>query len=187
MKSFFSLFFGLFLYGAAFAQSNQNYQTYTTRIAQFSKPSRILNKNIDFQGNGYIEFTNKNNQILRFRLRNNKVQPGSCHIAFEIYYYENNYLKKVESLDANGKLIECDLKLQGEAVTEYIIEKPQLYLKKKKLIDDAEGNIEMRDDSNEKIIRVQLFDSKYQPIAQLHPIYISSKTYWQENIRMSWP
>lgn len=187
MKSFFSLFFGLVFCTALFAQPTRNYQAYTTQITQFSKPSRILHNNVDSQGNGYIEFTNKNNQILRFRLNNHKVQPGSCRIAFEIYYYENSYLKKVESLDSNGKLIGCNLKLQGEAVIEYIIEKPELYLKKKKLIDDAEGNIDIKDDSNEKIIRVRLFNSNYQPIAQLHPSYVSSKTYWQQNIRMSWP
>ncbi len=187
MKFLFSLLFGLALYSTSFAQSNNNYQAYTTRITQFSKPSRILQNNVDAQGNGAIEFTNPKNQILRFRLKNHKLQTGSCSIAFEIYYYENSYLKKVESFDSNGKLIGCHLKLNGEAVTEYIIEKPELYLKKKKLIEDAEGNIEMKDDSNEKIIRVRFFDSNYQPIAQQHPSYISSKTYWQDAVRMSWP
>ncbi|MBO9585637.1 MAG: hypothetical protein J7574_15840 [Flavobacterium sp.] len=187
MKSLFSLLFGLALYITSFAQSSNNYQAYTTRIAQFSKPSRILYNHVDAQGNGYIEFTNPKNQILRFRLKNHKIQTGSCNIAFEIYYYENSYLKKIESFDSNGKLIGCNLKLHGEAVIEYTIEKPELYLKKKKLIDDAEGNIDMKDDSNEKIIRVRLFDSSYQPITRQHPSYISSKEYWQNTVRMSWP
>lgn len=187
MKSFFSLFFGLFLYGASFAQSTGNYQNYIKRIAQFAQPSRILQNHIDSEGNGYLEFINSKNQILRFRLNNHKLRTGSCSIAFEIYYYQNSYLKKVESFNSDGKLIGCVLKIHGEAVTEYIIEKPELYLKKKKLIDEAEGNIDMKDDSNEKIIRVRLFDSKYQPITQLRPSYISSKTYWQDNIRMAWP
>lgn len=187
MKSFFFLLTGLFLCVSSFAQSAANYQIYTTRIKQFSKPARILHHNIDAQGNGSIEFTNTKNQILRFRLKNNKLQKGSCSIAFEIYYYENNFLRRIESIDSNGNLIACNLKLNGEAVTEYIIEKPAVYLKKKKLIDDAEGNIDMKDDSQEKIIRVQYFDAANNPIIQLKPDYISSKTYWNYTIRMAWP
>ncbi|MFC4477836.1 hypothetical protein [Flavobacterium chungangensis] len=187
MKSFFSLFIVSLVCISSFAQSAKNYQVYSNQIKQFSKPSRILNKNIDAQGNGYVEFTNAKNQILRFRLHNNKLQQGSCSIAFEIYYYENNFLKRIESLDSNGNLIGCNLKLNNEAVVEYIIEKPALYLKKKKIIDDAEGNIAMKDDSNEKIIRVQYFDANNKPIILLKPVYISSKTYWQDNIRMGWP
>lgn len=187
MKSFISLFFGLFLCVSSFAQSAKNYQVYANQIKQFSKPAKILRNDINAQGNGSIEFTNAKNQILRFRLQNNKLQLGSCRIAFEIYYYENNYLKRIESLDSSGNLIGCPLKLNEEAVTEYIVEKPSLYLQKKKLIDDAEGNIDLKDDTNEKIIRVQYFDANNKPIKLIKPVYISSKTYWQDNIRMAWP
>ncbi|KAF2341392.1 hypothetical protein [Flavobacterium tistrianum] len=187
MKSFISLFFGLFLCVSSFAQSAKNYQVYANQIKKFSKPARILRNDINAQGNGFIEFTNTKNQILRFRLQKNKLQLGSCRIAFEIYYYENNYLRRIESLDSNGNLIECNLKLNGEAVTEYIVEKPSLYLQKKKLIDDAEGNIDMKDDSKEKIIRVRYFDANNTPIARSEPTYISSKSYWEYNIRMAWP
>lgn len=55
------------------------------------------------------------------------------------------------------------------------------------MIDDAEGNIDMKDDSDEKIIRVQYFDAYNNPIILQKPVYISSKTYWQDNIRMAWP
>ncbi|MNK53031.1 hypothetical protein D3C87_719820 [compost metagenome] len=187
MKSFFSLFFGLFLCISSFAQSADNYRKYTNQIKQFSEPSKILIKNIDANGDGYVEFTNAKNQILRFRLHNNKLQQGSCSIAFEMYYYENDFLKRIESFDKNGNLIGCLLKLNGEAATEYTIEKPDLYLKKKKLIDNAEGNINMKDDSSEKIIRVRYFNANNIPIVQQKPTYISSKTYWEFNIRMSWP
>lgn len=186
MKSFFSLL-GLLLCMSSFAQSADNYRVYIDQIKQFSKPSRILNKNIDAHGDGYVEFTNAKNQILRFRLHNNKLKQGSCSIAFEIYYYEKNFLKRIESFDKNGNLIGCLLKLNGEAITEYTIEKPDLYLKKKKLIDDAEGNISMKDDSSEKIIRVHYLNANNIPIVQTKPTYISSKTYWEFNIRMSWP
>ncbi|MXO06802.1 hypothetical protein [Flavobacterium sp. HBTb2-11-1] len=187
MKSFFSLLFRLFLYVSSFAQSPENYQVLANRIKRFSKPARILHNDINTQGNGSIEFTNAKNQILRFRLQNNKLQLGSCRIAFEIYYYQNNYLRRIETLDSSGNLIGCNLKLNGEAVTEYIVEKPSLYLQRKKAIDYAEGNIDMKDDSNEKIIRVQYFDAHNKPITLPKPVYISSKTYWQDNIRMAWP
>ena len=187
MKSFISLFFVLFLSISSFAQSAKNLHVYVNQIKQFSKPAKILRNDINAQGNGSIEFTNAKNQILRFRLQHNKLQLGSCRIAFEIYYYENNTLRRIESLDSSGNLIGCSLRLNGEAVTEYSIEKPSLYLKKKKLIDDAEGNIDMKDDSEEKIIRVQYFDANNKPIMLLKPVYISSKTYWQDSIRMAWP
>ncbi|MDQ6531835.1 hypothetical protein [Flavobacterium sp. LHD-85] len=187
MKSFISLFFGLFLYVSSFAQSAENYKVYANQIKQFSKPTRVLRNEINAERNGFIEFTNPKNQILRFRVQQNKLQLGSCRIAFEIYYYENNYLRRIESLDSSGNLIGCNLKLNGEAVTEYIVEKPSLYLQKKKLIDGAEGNIDMKDDSEEKIIRVQYFDASNKPIMLPKPVYISSKTYWQDNIRMAWP
>lgn len=186
MKSYLLVLTTLFLCFSSWAQSAQNYQSYTNRITKFSKPARILHNNVNAQGNGNIEFINPKNQILRFRLNNHKVQPGSCQIAFEIYYYENKYLNKIESYDINGNLIGCDLKLDGEAVTQFIIEKPTLYLKKKKLIDDADGNIEMND-TKEKIIRVLLFDANNRPILKLQPAYISSKEFWQYNSRMSWP
>lgn len=187
MKSLFFLFTALFLCAASFAQSAGNYQVYIDRIKQFSKPARIVHNTINANGNGSIEFTNAKNQILRFRLSNNKLQKASCSIAFEIFYYENKYLRRIESFDSNGNLLGCNLKLQGEAAMEFSIEKPDLYLKKKKLIDAAEGNINMEDDSKEKIIRVQLFDAHNMPIIQLQPTYISSKTYYEYNLRMSWP
>lgn len=187
MKSLFFLYAGLFLCIPSFAQSAGNYQKYADKIKQFSKPCRILHNSINAEGNGYIEFTNAQKQILRFRVQNKKPQTASCQITFEIYYYKNNFLRKIESLDNNGNLIGCNLRLRGEAVTEYIIEKPDVYLKKKKLIDDAEGNIDMKDDTNEKIIRVQFFDANNQRIAEFAPTYISSKEYWQYTIRMSWP
>jgi hypothetical protein len=169
------------------AQSHDNYNVFANRIASFSKPATILYKNVDAKGNGFIEFTNSKKQVLRFRLLNHNVKPGLCSIAFELYYYEKNNLKRIESLDINGKLIGCNIKLNGEAATEYVIEKPDLYLKKKKLIDTAEGNIDMKDDSNEKIIRVKLFDQNNILIKEKKATYISSKTYWDYTIRMSWP
>lgn len=184
---YFLLCLALFQSQFSFAQSAHSYQNYANTIVQFSKPARVLTKNIDAQGNGTIEFTNARKQVLRFQLYQNKIKSGLCRIAFEIYYYENNYLRKIESLDANGKLIGCNLKLNNEAVTVYTIERPDLYLKKKKLIDDAEGNIDMKDDSNEKIIRVRLFDQNNIQIKETKPAYISSKTYWDQNVRMSWP
>ncbi|KUJ59700.1 hypothetical protein AR687_21795 [Flavobacteriaceae bacterium CRH] len=175
--SFFHCTFGL-------AQSDSKYALYASKVTTFSKPFRILSQTVNADGNGTVEFTNAKNQVLRFRLYNNKVQSQPCRIGFELFYYENNYLKKIESLDLSGKLIGCNLKLLGEAVTEFIIEKPGLYLKKKKLIDDAEGNIDMKDDSKEKIIRIKLFDANNLPIKEKEPNYISSKTYYDYSIRM---
>lgn len=178
MKSFVIICFTLFQSAFLLAQSDGKYALYASKVTAFSKPFRMLSQTVDEDGNGTVEFTNAKNQVLRFRLYNNKVQPQPCRIGFEIFYYENNYLKKIESLDLSGKLIGCNLRLLGEAVTEFIIEKPGLYLKKKKLIDDAEGNIDMKDDSKEKIIRIKLFDSNNHLITETQPTYISSKTYW---------
>ncbi|KRD06510.1 hypothetical protein ASE21_20360 [Flavobacterium sp. Root901] len=186
MKFPFFIIISFFLFHTSFAQ-NGNYYAYANRIKQFSKPFRILHQDVNAEGNGSIEFTNEQNQILRFRFQNKKLLPGSCSIAFEIYYYKDNFLRRTESFDSNGNLIECRLKLNDEAATEYSIEKPALYLKKKKIIDDAEGNIELTDDSREKIIRVEFFDSHNNRKIKLQPTYISSKEYWQYDNRTSWP
>jgi hypothetical protein len=168
------------------AQSNANYQTLTNRIKQFSKPAKVLYKNIDAKGNGSIEFTNAKKQILRFRLNNKKLEIMHGGIAYQLFYYKNNYLQRIETFDSNGKLAP-ERESKNEAAVNFIIDKPDLYLRKKKLIDAAEGNIDLKDDSNEKIIRVEIFDENNLPIREFQPTYISSKTYYNYNDRMYWP
>jgi hypothetical protein len=187
MKTFLLLSLSFFHFIFALAQSDAKYRGFTDKIPQFSKPCKILSLNVDSSGNGFAEYTNSKKQVLRFQLYNNKVKEALCQIAFEIFYYENNYLRRIESLDINGSLIGCNLSQYHQAATEYIIEKPGLYQKKKKLIDDAEGNIDMKDDSNEQIIRIKLFDSDNHPIKALESHYISSKDYYNNCHRMHWP
>ncbi|MEN2401067.1 hypothetical protein GKZ90_0014870 [Flavobacterium sp. MC2016-06] len=186
MKNFFFLLAALFQCVFSCAQSGNNYQGYTNRIVQFSKPARVLYKNIDAQGTGSIEFVNAKKQILRFRVDKGKLQTLHGQIAFQLFLYENNYLQKIATFDANGNLA-GERESKNEAVTQFIILKKEEYLKKQKLIDAAEGNIEMKDDSREKIIQVQLFDVYNLPIIELQPTYISSKTYWQYQDKMYWP
>lgn len=170
----------------AFAQSDAKYHIYSNRIKQFSKPVRVLSNYIDKEGNGPIEFTNAKKQILRFRVQNKKLQILHGGVAYQLFYYNNNYLQRIETFDASGNLA-VERESKNEAAVAFIIEKPTLYLKKKKLIDDAEGNIDLKDDTNEKIIRVELFDQNNLPIREFQPTYISSKMYWDYNVRMYWP
>lgn len=185
MKSFLlSLTFlpGIFV----FAQSSAKYETYTNKIKRFSKPAKILSSSTDATGSGPIEFTNAKKQVLRFRVNNHKLQILHGGIVFQLFYYQNNYLQRIENFDSNGNLA-GERESKSEAAVKFIIEKPDLYLKKKKLIDAAEGNIDLKDDSKEKIIRLQLYDENNMPIAEFQPTYISSKTYWDYNNRMYWP
>lgn len=168
------------------AQSDSNYQTIIDKVKQFSKPAKILNKHIDATGNGSVEFTNAKKQVLRFRLQHHQLQVQHGGIGYQLFYYRNNYLEKIQTFDVNGNLA-GEAASKNESGVVFIIEKPNLYLKKKKLIDAAEGNIDLKDDSNEKIIRVQLYDENNMPIPEFQPTYISSKTYWNYNIRMYWP
>ncbi|WP_394773218.1 hypothetical protein [Flavobacterium sp.] len=170
----------------AAAQSDTKYQIYINRIKQFSKPVRVLSNYVDKEGNGPIEFTNAKKQILRFRIMNHKLQILHGGIAYQLFYYNNKYLQRIETFDASGNLA-GERESKSEAAVAFIIEKPNLYLKKKKLIDDAEGNINLKDDTNEKIIRVELFDQNNLPIREFQPTYISSKMYWDYNVRMYWP
>lgn len=169
-----------------FAQSDTKYQIYTNKIVQFSKPARVLYQNIDATGNGSVEFTNARKQVLRFRVLNKKLQIQHGGIAFQLFYYQNDYLQRIENFDVNGKLA-GERESKNEAAVTFTIEKPDLYLKKKKLIDAAEGNIDLKEDNNEKIIRVELYDQNNLPIREFQPAYISSKTYWNYNVRMYWP
>lgn len=168
------------------AQSGSKYDVYTNKIKQFSQPSKVLSNNIKADGNGSIEFTNAKKQVLRFRVMNHKLQVLHGEIAFQLFYYDNIFLQRVETFDKDGSLA-GERESNNEAAVVFIIEKPGLYLKKKKLIDAAEGNINLKDDSNEKIIRVQFYDSNNLPIPEIQHTYISSKTYWNQNIRMNWP
>lgn len=168
------------------AQSDARYHGYTDRISQFSKPNRVLHNNINAEGNGSIEYTNAKKQILRFRVANHKLQVLHGGAAFQLFTYENNYLKKLETFESNGKLA-GERESQNEAIVVFTIEKKAEYLKKKKLIDDAEGNIDMKDDTAEKIISIKLFDANYRPIMVLQPAYMSSKSYYNYSERMYWP
>lgn len=169
-----------------FAQSDAKYHGFTDRILQFSKPNKVLYNHIDAQGNGSIEYTNAKKQILRFRVLNHKLQILHGGIAYQLFIYENNDLQKIATFDNNGKLT-GERESQNEAIVEFIVEKKQEYLKKKKVLDDAEGNIDMKDDSKEQIIRIKLFDSNNRPIIDLHSKYISSKEYYNYCHRMYWP
>ncbi len=168
------------------AQSNAKYDIYTNRIKQFSKPVKVLYSHINAEGNGSIEFTNAKKQILRFRLKNQKPEVLHGGITFQLFYYNNDYLQRIETFDTNGNLA-AEHESNNEAAIVFIIEKPELYLKKKKLIDAAEGNIDLKDDTAEKIIRIQLYDQNNLPIKAMQSNYISSKTYWNYNVRMYWP
>jgi hypothetical protein len=186
MKLFFPSFLCFFYSVTILAQSTAKYQTYTNKITLFSKPCKVLYNNIDVQGNGSIEFTNAKKQVLRFRVLNQKLQILHGGIAFQLFTYENNYLQKIETFDKNGNLA-GERESQNEAVVKFIIEKKGEYLKKKKLIDDAEGNIDLKDDSAEKIISIKLFDANNRPIVDLQSSYISSKSYYNYSERMYWP
>lgn len=168
------------------AQSGAKYQVFTKRVTQFLKPARVLYHHIDKEGNGSIEFTNAKKQILRFRVMNEKLQIQHGGIAYQLFYYKNEYLQRIETFDQAGNLA-GERESKNEAGITFIIEKPQLYLKQKKLIDAAEGNIDLKDDTSDKIIRVELFDHNNLPIREFQPTYISSKMYWNYNVRMYWP
>ncbi|MDA6070052.1 hypothetical protein NJT12_10525 [Flavobacterium sp. AC] len=170
----------------ATAQSDAQYHAYTNSIKQFSKPVRILSNYINKEGNGPIEFTNAKKQILRFRVMNQKLQIQHGGVVYQLFYYKNDYLQRIETFDINGNLA-GERESKNEAGITFIIEKPALYLKKKKLIDAEEGNIDLKDDTSEKIIRVELFDHNNLPIREFQPTYISSKMYWNYNVRMYWP
>lgn len=185
MKYFFLLCFAFFQTNFSFAQSSQNYQAFTTRITSFSQPSKVLNQHIDAEGNGAVEFTNAKKQVLRFRVAKNNLQILHGGIAFQLFTYSKNHLQKLQTFDSEGNLA-GEKESNDEATVVFIIEKPDLYLKKKKLIDAAEGNLNLPDDSKEKMIRVQCYDDHNILIKDKEP-YISSKTYWNYNVRMYWP
>jgi hypothetical protein len=180
--------FNLFLFQGtlSFAQSDAKYHGFTDRILQFSKPNKVLYHNIDEKGNGTIEYTNAKKQILRFRVLNHKLQILHGGIAYQLFIYENNDLQKIATFDSKGKPA-GEHESQNEAIIEFIVEKKEQYLRKKKILDDAEGNIDLKDDSKEQIIRVKLFDSDNRPIMVLNSNYISSKEYYNYSHRMYWP
>ena len=186
MKTSFILYFSLFCSLTAIAQKGSKFQHFADQIVSFSKPIQVLYNHIDANGNGYAELTNQKKQVLRFRLENEKIKVLHGKIAYQLFYYQDNYLRRIETFDTNGNRT-GQTGSHNEATIDFIIEKPAVYQKKKQLIDDAEGNISMPDDQNEKIISVRLFDKKNLPIRVLQPTYLSSKEYWNYSVRMYWP
>ena len=182
----FKIFLFFFLTLSLTSQSQNRYGSYANGIEAFSKPFRVLSNYVDKNGNGSIEYTNPKNQVLRFRLFNHKPQLLHSNIVYQLFYYEKDFLKRIDTYDINEKPA-GERESENEATVIFIVEKPELYLQKKKIIDEAEGNIDMKDDSSEKIIRIQLLDSDYLPVKEDKPQYISSKMYWEYNIRKYWP
>jgi len=103
MKLFF-LYFTFLHVMCATAQSDAKYFVFTNRIKQFAKPARVLYNHIDKEGNGSIEFTNAKKQILRFRVKNQKLEIMHGGISFQLFYYKNEYLQRIETFDVNGNL-----------------------------------------------------------------------------------
>ncbi|SMP16641.1 hypothetical protein SAMN06265346_10558 [Flavobacterium hercynium] len=171
---------------ATMAQNDSRHQHFTEKIVSFSKPVQLVYSFVDNDGNGAVEFTNSRKQVLRFRLKNHKITILHGTIAYQLFYYQDGYLRRIETFDSNGNRA-GERESHNEAAIEFVMEKPAVYEKKKKLIDDAEGNINMRDDKNEKIIRAKFFDEKNLPIGLLESTYISSKEYWDYCMRMYWP
>jgi hypothetical protein len=183
------------------AQSGNKFKSYANKVQSFSKPATLLLSTVDASGNGSITLINKEKQVLRFRVYKHKpdvIAPRShSGIVYQLFIYKNNLLQRIETFDMQGNLTGENLVGEGdesdhEAVTEYIIEKPESYLVKKKLLDDAEGNMSLPDDKNEKIIRIQLYDANRKPIAfkshfYRESPYISSEEYWMTNERIHWP
>lgn len=182
----FRIFLFFFLTLSFGIQSQNRYGAYVNGIEAFSKPFRVLSNYVDKNGNGTIEYTNPKNQVLRFRLFNHKPQLLHSRMVYQLFYYEKNFLQRIDTYDINGKPA-GERESENEATVIFIIEKSELYLRKKKIIDEAEGNIDMKDDSSEKIIRIQLLDSNHLPVNEDRPRYISSKIYWEYNIRKYWP
>ena len=150
----FSFLFYLFLLQSTvfFAQSDARYHGYADKILQFSKPGRVLYNNINTEGNGYIEYTNPKKQILRFRVLSHKLQVLHGGISFQLFTYENDYLQKIETFDANGSLT-GERESQNEAVVEFNIEKKSENLKKNKILKDDELNKDIKYKNKENIIK----------------------------------
>lgn len=186
MKSFFILYLAIICSTAVIAQKNTKYDHFTEKIASFSKPVKSVYNFVDNDGNGSVEFTNSRKQVLRFRLKNQKIAILHGKIAYQLFYYQDDYLRRIETFDINGNRA-GESESHNEAAIEFTIEKPAAYLIKRKLLDDAEGNINMRDDKTEKIISLKFFDEKNLPIGLLQSTYTSSKEYWNYCMRMYWP
>ncbi len=76
----------------------------------------------------------------------------------------------------NGAL-KGDDEFQNLAIVEYEIRKPDLLHAKFEVLNEADGNIEMNDKS-EEIVYAKVYDSANKLIREN---YISSKEYWNAN------
>lgn len=136
--------------------------------------------------------------MLRFVVRNYHLVPLHHDIYFQLFKYSYiDSLRKKESPFAGEELFRtgtfgldgtpvAELESMGEAAIKFSVEKPEVYARKKKLIDAADGNLDTKDEA-EKIIRIWLLDEHNHEIDAEPERYISSSEYYNYCARMYWP
>jgi hypothetical protein len=149
-------------------------------LTWLQQPHSVINAEyISDEHTWIVELANNNHQVLCFRLFNYHIQSLHHRIYFRQFTYAGDTLKKVETFDGYGFYAE-EHEARDEAIITFSIEKPALFAVKKKLVEEAEYNINTADE-HEKIVRIHGYNASGR---LMYTAYISSSAYLRYSLRL---
>ncbi len=158
---------------SAEAGDNSTYLGYAMKVKGFDTTGSAITTADD----GEVTIKNSAGNIIRFRVgQKDELRAYHCGIVFILYEFSDGWIKSYKTYDVNGAL-KGDDEFQNLAIVEYEIRKPDLLHAKFEVLNEADGNIEMNDKS-EEIVYAKVYDSANKLIREN---YISSKEYWNAN------
>lgn len=160
-------------YGNLKAGDNGKYMGYALKVNEFD----TAGSRITVLSDGEVNIINSGGSILRFRVnKDDELRTYHCGIVFIHYIFNNGWINKYKTFDINGSL-KGDDEFEDLAIVEYEIRKMNLLHAKFEVLNEADGNIEMKD-AKDEIVYMKAYDSKNRLIKEN---YISTKEYWMAN------
>src|SRR5687767_12814602 len=154
---------------------NEQYVKYAQRIADFKMDNYAFAIH-EIEGGNFkeIDIKNGSGNVLRFKVdRAGNLAGYFSSLVFILYEYKNDWIVKITTYGESGQ-IKGALAFEDYAITEFIVKKPTELIAKFKIVDEKEGNIDMKDKDEELVLKREL-NSKNELIREY---YITSDDYW---------
>lgn len=154
---------------------NEQYVKYAQRVTDFKLEDYAFAIH-EIEGGNYSEIDIKNSigSVLRFKVdRSGNLHRYYSALVFIHYEFKNEWIAKITTYGENGK-IKGAIAFEDYAITEFIVKKPTELVAKFKIVDEKEGNIDMKDVAEELVLKREL-NSKNELIREY---YITSDDYW---------
>lgn len=120
-----------------------------------------------------VDVKNKNNDVLRFKIKNDTIIPYHGGICFIQYKLDKGWISEQTTYGENGK-IKGEIEFKDMAVQKFKIINIQKLREKMDKINEADGNLQTHDE-DEKIILQTILNSKREVVEEK---YMSTSDYW---------